>query len=67
MGLSMTTSMWKKIIKSGAAELWHKKRVSGSFKTFKQLFPKTTGEHKQKEDMCLEWKFQILSNIEIHF
>ena len=57
----------EKIIKSGAAELWHMKRVSGSFKTFKQLFPKTTGEHKQKEDMCLEWKFQILSNIEIHF
>ena len=54
MGLSMTTSMRKKIIKSGAAELSHMKRVSGSFKTFKQLFPKTTGEHKQKEDMCLE-------------
>ena len=57
----------EKIIKSGAAELWHMKRVSGSFKTFKQLFPKTTGEHKQKGDMCLEWKFQISSNIEIHF
>ena len=56
------------MIKSGAAELWHIwKGFSGSFKTFKQLFPKTTGEHKQKEDMCLEWKLQILWNIEIHF